>query len=108
MNPEIKAKWVEALRSGEYAQTVRRLARIRGGTTQYCCLGVLCEVNAEPRRQTRMEDDSYTYGANSTGSLEYGLQEKYGLAASDHSHLIGLNDGGASFLEIADYIEANL
>lgn len=45
MNPEIKAKWVAALRSGEYKQTTGVLTEVNDdGTTSHCCLGVLCEL----------------------------------------------------------------
>lgn len=40
MNPEIKERWVAALRSGEYAQTMGFLHDKEG----FCCLGVLCEI----------------------------------------------------------------
>ena len=42
MNPEIKSRWVAALRSGQYKQ-------IRGGLSDgegFCCLGVLCNLHA--------------------------------------------------------------
>lgn len=42
MNPEIKAKWVAALRSGEYNQAVSVLRNGYG----FCCLGVLCDLFA--------------------------------------------------------------
>lgn len=45
MNPEVKEKWLKALRSGEYAQTVGVLAtNLVNGKIGYCCLGVLCEL----------------------------------------------------------------
>lgn len=40
MNQDIKARWVEALRSGDYSQTKEVLKGAEG----YCCLGVLCEI----------------------------------------------------------------
>jgi hypothetical protein len=40
MNPTIKAKWVAALRGGQYKQTAGRLRHLDA----YCCLGVLCEL----------------------------------------------------------------
>ncbi len=43
MNPEIKERWITALRSDEYRQTTNYLNR-NGG---YCCLGVLCEIAVE-------------------------------------------------------------
>lgn len=58
MNREIKADWVEALKSGEYVQTKGTLNRVSPGTfvdgnvvdsvteeapIGFCCLGVLCD-----------------------------------------------------------------
>lgn len=40
LDPEVKAKWVEALRSGKYKQGRYNLHY----KDTYCCLGVLCEV----------------------------------------------------------------
>jgi hypothetical protein len=42
MNPEVKKRWVEALRSGEYEQGYGGL-QVAG---KYCCLGVLCDLAA--------------------------------------------------------------
>lgn len=41
MNPEVKQKWVRALRSGEYNQTQGALQDRKG----FCCLGVLCDIS---------------------------------------------------------------
>lgn len=41
MDAELKAKWVTALRSGEYRQGRYNL---RTASDTYCCLGVLCDV----------------------------------------------------------------
>ena len=43
MNQEIKRRWVEALRSGEYKQG-REALKCQG---QFCCLGVLCDLHAK-------------------------------------------------------------
>lgn len=40
MKPEIKVRWTEALRSGEYSQTTNCLRDESG----YCCLGVLTDL----------------------------------------------------------------
>jgi hypothetical protein len=45
MNPEVKARWVAALRSGEYLQGTSTL---RIGD-QFCCLGVLCDIYSAER-----------------------------------------------------------
>ena len=45
MNQTAKAKWVEALRSGEFQQGQGSLKRLNSdGSFGHCCLGVLCEV----------------------------------------------------------------
>lgn len=46
---ENRAKWIAALRSGEYGQTKEVLC---DGEGNYCCLGVLCQVyeNEEGKR----------------------------------------------------------
>lgn len=41
MNENIKNKWIEALRSGEYEQGTGQLKSL---DNKYCCLGVLCEI----------------------------------------------------------------
>lgn len=43
MKPEIKARWVAALRSGKYQQGLGYLSR----NGCFCCLGVLCDLAAK-------------------------------------------------------------
>lgn len=46
MNAEIKKRWVEALRSGEYAQLVNNgLIGMDNGVRSYCVLGVLNDLS---------------------------------------------------------------
>lgn len=71
MNPEIKKQWVEALRSGEYKQGYRTLARLTDDDSgkEYCCLGVLCELAVKEGIITKrvLQDDSIvTYGSDSS------------------------------------------
>ena len=40
MNPDVKQKWIAALRSGDYKQTREQLKR----QNSYCCLGVLTDL----------------------------------------------------------------
>lgn len=42
MKPDIKQKWIEALRSGEYVQGTGCLHNADNGS--FCCLGVLCDL----------------------------------------------------------------
>lgn len=118
MNENAK-KWVAALRSGEYRQTAGNL-RVSDG---YCCLGVACEISGLGRW---VEGESvYAYEIDgfeiefvrlprpvrewlglrsSTGEFGSKSLERYG---SDVRELTSINDGGATFAEIADIIEAN-
>lgn len=41
LKPEVKQRWIEALRSDEYAQGYGAL---RAGENCFCCLGVLCDI----------------------------------------------------------------
>jgi hypothetical protein len=112
MNPEVKAAWLEALRSGEYKQTKNLLHRVRGG---YCCLGVLCEQAVKagviPAAQ-RDQDDSSAWYYEGESSVPPGLVFGWaGITGSDGStigELMNANDRGVKFAAIADVIEEML
>lgn len=98
MDPALKSKWVEALRSGEYEQGKHNFEL--GG--KFCCLGVLCKVAGKPTRLP-VKGENWDFVHNII--QDHGLMET----------LYEMNDGGyfiapeqKSFREIADYIEANL
>lgn len=89
MDKELKAKWVEALRSGKYKQGRSRLKH----AGRHCCLGVLCEVAG-------------VKASSDDGNLPLGFQP---IPVPVEGVLINMNDDTRnSFAEIADYIEANL
>jgi hypothetical protein len=94
MDPDLKAKWVAALRSGRFRQARMKLRSEDG----FCCLGVLCVVAGLPITEDGQNvvgvPDSYDPIWNLTGRDGWGLTS--------------LNDGGLSFAEIADYIETNI
>ena len=96
----MRKKWIEALRSGNYQQGRGMLK----GPLGYCCLGVLCEISG-----MGTWFDSYYYEIEDERSgavLPVKLREKIGLSAEQQTNLIGMNDSGDTFLEIADWIEA--
>lgn len=103
MNPEIKAQWVAALRSGTYPQGQSVLRSLDG---RYCCLGVLCDL-VDPHGWTT-SDFSYRHRqrCNLPDETIYKLVEY--STSSEFIALAAMNDNGHSFAEIADYIEANL
>lgn len=99
MDAAIKAKWVEALRSGVYSQCAGELRQ--GGA--YCCLGVLCNIVG----MSNDDWESWRHVVNPPPITEQGLHGA-GTYPSPANKLAQMNDKGASFAEIADYIEANL
>lgn len=52
MNPEVKAKWIAALRSEKYPQTTELLRDCQG----YCCLGVLTDLYLQERNEDWGQD----------------------------------------------------
>lgn len=63
MNNEVKARWVAALRSGDYVQGHDRLTSSTGRGFAHCCLGVLCELAVADGVVTRnVEHGTVTYG----------------------------------------------
>jgi hypothetical protein len=114
VNKEVKRAWVEALRSGKYKQATGRLRRVDG----YCCLGVLCNLYKESHQDCNWSEESdcfcfVIHEENTDPAMDF-LPEKVvewaGLDSSDphDGTLVGLNDRGATFDEIADVIEENL
>ena len=107
MNPEVKAKWVAALRSGEYEQGTEML---RPGENTYCCLGVLADVvdpngwKLEPGNFGPLWEHKSFCGRPSNDILK-----QVGLTRKAVDDLIKMNDVELRpFNEIADYIEENL
>jgi hypothetical protein len=103
MNSEVKAKWVEALRGGQYAQG---RGQLKEGAA-YCCLGVLCDV-ITPNRWD--EEDYYVdeSGNRYSSYLPNPLMEEIGLSTDTATRLASLNDYKAPFEYIASIIEKYL
>lgn len=106
LDPEFKAKWVAALRSGKYKQGQNYLMLDHSTGPLYCCLGVagnLCGVKLKGR--AFLISEGFT-----TEELEQIPSLLTGSVNTNKNiyPLIRMNDDGKSFSEIADYIEANL
>lgn len=127
MNPDVRARWVAALRSGRYARGTGRLRQTdTTGTQLHCCLGVLCELAVEDgvidATSTPIGFSSITrFGGGdgwSTAVLPPAVQAWAGVASCDPT-VVG-NDGvrvGLSTINdsnryefdgIADLIESQL
>lgn len=132
LDPEVKAQWVAALRSGEYQQGKLCL---RNKDNCYCCLGVLANLIDPAAWSQPLEnewhwqaekDDEYEdedgklhveWNHDRTENLPYRV-----LSSKVQDVLVELNDGkrltdevynvtyvdAKSFADIADYIEVNL
>ena len=128
MNPEVKAKWLEALRSGRYRQSRYRL---RSLDNSFCCLGVLCDIyTKEVGGSWKYDKDHFSdayemIGGNGdypvTSELPGCVSNWAGVEGCNpqvhdskkkiitiNSTLAELNDEGKTFNEIADIIEKHL
>lgn len=114
MNPEVKAQWLTALRSGEYAQGSGSLNE----DGKFCCLGVLCDLAERDGVVERVKVwDSGVFGYTArkvTGVLPWEVRDWSGLKtvtgdfyddSGAMQALTILNDGGMPFVKIADIIE---
>ncbi|MBR1122147.1 hypothetical protein JQ628_11530 [Bradyrhizobium lablabi] len=110
MDAELKAKWVEALRSGRYEQDSGSLISRVGRRSSFCCLGVLCDTQGTQWGEigdAGLLDGIEVRDAGRSYLSPFALA-RFGLDESQQQKLAGMNDAGRSFDEIADYIEANL
>lgn len=110
MNPQVKEKWIEALRSGEYIQDVAHLRTNSG----YCCLGVLTDLYF---KETGSPDEQWEPACGGKYYWAKGLDTTppttvcfwADISQNTEDVLIQMNDKeGRSFSEIADYIQENL
>jgi hypothetical protein len=130
VNPEVKELWLNALRSGEYAQGKGRLERINDeGVSEYCCLGVLCDLAAKAGITQRFDPPAETrvayYGFNYDNFPPIMVWEGWAGLPRDNPmvtvpdpnnpelsrvySLAELNDEqGYTFAQIADVVEAAL
>lgn len=128
MRSDVKAKWVQALRSGEYQQTVGLLHRVVDGNTDgstnpdaglqvgFCCLGVLCEVAVKDGVISATHKDGghfVLYGKEGISMLPEKVQQWAGLTSlgtyednGETRSLAELNDHDRlNFNQIADVVE---
>lgn len=100
MKTELKKRWLEALRSGEYKQGQRRL---RNNSDEHCCLGVLCDLIDPGAWESGME--GYRWKEGHSGLIPDATLDRIGLRSSDQATCARLNDHGNSFDVIASWIE---
>lgn len=143
MNAEVKALWLEALRSGKYLQTPKMLKAtsraIFGNALEegdpdadkvrYCCLGVLAELAIEAGELDGCKEAAnrpgifqfFAYYQHDDGTKDteshpqawetmpgWRVQNWAGLEREIDGYLATANDHGATFGQLADFIEAEL
>lgn len=107
MDKKIKTKWLKALRGGQYDQAKSALC---DSGTAFCCLGVLIDIQGaywdtddygdwtpvlpSGRKSGKTDLPPHTYSARIPRKMQ--------------DTLARMNDEGATFVEIADYIEQKL
>ena len=109
-----RAELVKALRSGKYAQVRGCLRK----DNRFCCLGVACDISGlyewlKNKHLIHRKIDFWYY-LGSTQVMPREVMDYYGFADSNgqynllkdiYATLTDMNDGGATFKEIADIIE---
>lgn len=120
LDPELKARWLFALRSGHYEQgdseLCTRVDDEDGDKFKHCCLGVLANVYGLENSRIAGEcglDDVGLHDLLGRWSAQGDNDHSFCLEAVDthttwQRKLAAMNDSGKSFAEIADFIEANL
>ena len=128
--PEVKAAWLEKLRSGEIPQTrgvLKRTEQWAGEPPGMCCLGLVCEAYADAHPDEKVWGevsadnksvpflgihavtpsavDNWAFGCDTSGMSDpYEVEMPSGKAT-----LWRLNDvNGLTFSEIADIVEEQL
>jgi hypothetical protein len=118
MNPEIRAQWAAALRSGKYQQGHAALRK----DDELCCLGVLCDLAVKAGVASAAMPGEPGYPWAYDGYIDYlpdsvkewaGLRESnplvYGPNAPARDHLAILNDDYFwDFSQIADAIDGGV
>lgn len=118
MNPDVKSKWVTALRSGEYVQGTGFLCPLSQPGKTHCCLGVLAEVAVSEKiiDPPDLEVDAFSFDGD-VAELGDNIQDWAGLSSGNPAvrcrgtltALSVLNDDMfLNFDEIADLIETYL
>ncbi len=109
MKKELREKWIQALRSGNYIQGLEYLEKAsvnKDEGMKYCCLGVLCHV-------IEKDIDTARRDGGDIELLNDETLEEVGLTHVQQELFSYMNDGNSghkkrTFIEIADYILENL
>lgn len=102
-------KWLRALRSGEFKQTISQL--YNPSDDGYCCLGVALKIAGHRIEKDR---ERYRQGFPEEAYIKCRLPEQLTYEESPSGYytvaraVADMNDAGKNFNEIADWIEKNV
>lgn len=119
MHPEVKQRWIAALRSDEYQQGKGKLKQEINGQIGHCCLGVLTDLFIKDYKDSKWEqikNGSYFHYKGVVGVLHPEVKRWSGINTDNAKFpnniridnactLTECNDDGMSFERIADIIE---
>ena len=112
MNPEIKTKWIDALKMGRIGN--EKFYQGFGGLhfeDYFCSIGVLCELYAQEKNLewVKMEGTTYLAILGNHAHLPEEIRTWAGVDKKAEEQLISLNDSSRKpFKFIADWIKTNL
>jgi hypothetical protein len=112
-------KLIAALRSGKYQQTRGTLRQRTNGQTQYCCLGVACDIYRKETRKGKWKklDSQFDFYHDaetvSEGVLTKPVAEWYGFnglnpLVNNKMATVRNDSEKQTFAEIADALEIDL
>lgn len=105
LDPEFKARWVEALESDRYEQGQSAL---KTHSDKFCCLGVAADLK-DPDGWYEAACNIEHYWAGGCLSLRDNARKEISLSRDAQNELIRMNDDGKmTFTEIAKWIKENL
>lgn len=124
MDQSVKARWVAALRSGEYKQSSKRV--LNDGQGGFCCLGVLCDLYAKETgaawewtptpdsMRLRIETTNSYYPPDVVRQWAKFHEDRQPVVIGGQKESVAVHNDGIkptprrTFAEIADAIEAQL
>jgi hypothetical protein len=111
IDQETKDKWIAALRSGNYKQGKTQLRRDDETGSEFCCLGVLCEVmGKETCTSYGLGTEAYLFSWPDGAPRKFTVSLPFDVIDETTQYsLMEFNDDCAwSFSMIADWIEENI
>lgn len=120
MDPQVRERWVNALRSGGYRRSNGVMRQDVDGNPCYCVFGVLLEemragswdCNDDETRVNGREVVTYTHvmedGTLSSGTPPKSMRQRWRIPDLAISRLTSMNDVGSTFKQMARWIEVHL